>query len=219
MATWEETFASWAQGPGKAEEQRCENAIKGIKGAIDSSDELSRRNIDIFVQGSYRNRVNVRQGSDVDVGILCHDTFFFNLPDGYTREQFGLDRPANYEYSQFKDELGEALVSHFGSASVHRGNNAFDISENSYRVEADVAPFFDYRLYEPNGSHRSGVKLIPDNGGIAVNWPEQHYQNGVKKNDTTHRRFKRLVRILKRLSIEMSDAGISAAKSRPRLLS
>lgn len=213
VASWEDTFSSWAQGPGKTEEQRCENAIKAIRDAINSSDKLNHRSINVLVQGSYRNRVNVRQDSDVDVGVLCHDSFFLDLPEGYTREKFGLNTPADYEYDTFKDELQEALISHFGNSSVHRGNKAFDIRENSYRVDADVAPFFDYRDYATSGSYRPGVKLLPDNGGVIVNWPEQHYQNGVTKNNATNRRFKRLVRIFKRLAINMPDDGNQAAKA------
>jgi len=214
VATWEDTFASWAQGPGKTEEQRCENAIKAIRTAIDNSDQLKHRDIDVFVQGSFRNRVNVRQESDVDVGVQCHNTFFYDLPEGYTAEDFGIT-PSKYKYAAFKDELQVALVSHFGKASVKRGNKAFDIKENSYRVEADVAPFFDYREYFAIDRSRSGVRLISDTGDVIENWPEQHYQNGVSKNTATNRRFKRLVRILKHLAVDMSDAGNQAAKVVP----
>ena len=218
VTRWEDSFSSWAQGPGKTEEQRCENAINAIKNAIDKSDELKHRDIDLFVQGSFRNRVNVRQDSDVDVGIICHDTFFFELPEGYTREQFGITIPADYKYSVFKNELQQALISHFGSSSVHRGNKAFDIKENSYRVEADVAPFFDYRYYRVDASYVGGVRLLPDNGGEVINWPEHHYQNGVSKNTTTCRRFKRLVRILKHLAVHMSEQGNHIAENTPGFL-
>lgn len=214
VATWEDAFASWAQGPGKTEEQRCENAIKAIRDAISKSGQLNHRDINIFVQGSYRNRVNVRQDSDVDVAVLCHNTFYYDLPEGATAEDYGI-KPAKYDYSAFKNELQSALTSHFGSVAVTRGNKAFDIKENSYRVEADAAPFFDYREYTGINRFRAGVKIISDSSEVIENWPEQHYENGVSKNDATNRRFKRLVRIFKHLAIDMSDAGESAAKALP----
>ena len=37
---WEGTFNSWAQPPGKTEEQRSENAIRGIRNAINRSSKL-----------------------------------------------------------------------------------------------------------------------------------------------------------------------------------
>ena len=69
--TWEEAFSSWAQPPAKTEQDRCENAEKAVRNAISASDKLKNRNIKVFTQGSYRNNTNVKQDSDVDIGILC----------------------------------------------------------------------------------------------------------------------------------------------------
>ena len=44
-----------------------------------------------------------------------------------------------------------------------------------------------------------------------MNWPDLNYNNGVSKNRETGRRFKKVVRILKRLRNEMAEAGYSAA--------
>lgn len=144
--------------------------------------------------------------------------FFFDLPEGYTREQFGLNTPASYHYAQFKDDVEEALVSYFGRVDVRRGNKAFDVRANTYRVDADVAPFFEYRLFQPSAPPYEGVKLLPDKGGVVINWPEQHYENGVAKNTATGRAFKGAVRILKQLSIEMENSGIEAARDFPGFL-
>lgn len=215
---WESLFTTWAQPPGQSEQERCENAARAIRAAIDANDKLKRRGITVFLQGSYRNNVNVRQESDVDVGVLCQDTFFFELPDGYTREQFGLNTPASYDYAQFKNEIEDALVARFGRAAVRRRDKAFDVRPNTYRVDADVAPFFEYRWYQSGGSHHEGVKLVSDSGKVVINWPEQHYKNGVAKNEATHRSFKGVVRILKRLCIEMDAAGIAEARACPGFL-
>ena len=153
----------------------------------------------------------------MDVGVLCFETFFHDLPDGFTREDFRIE-PATYKYAQYKNEVGEALASHFGPRSVTRGNKAFDIRENTYRVDADVIACFEHRRYSPDGSYESGVQLVSDRGDPITNWPEQHYQNGVGKNQQTSRRFKRLVRILKRLCIEMEEQGITQARPIPGFL-
>ena len=150
---WENTFASWAKGPGTTEEERSENAIRAIRNAIAKSDDLKHRNIEVFLQGSYRNRVNVRQNSDVDIGILCRDPFFYELPENCTAQDFNII-PATYHYYQFKNEVEGALIDYFGKSAVHRGNKAFDIKENSYRVEVDVAPFFEHRRYSINGRYQ-----------------------------------------------------------------
>lgn len=216
--SWEDRFAFWAKKPSDTEQERCQNAERQIRQAIQSSPKLKNRDIYVFTQGSYRNRVNVRKDSDVDVGVLCREVFYFDLPEGYSREQFGLNSPASYTYGEFKNELQEALVARFGWGAVTRGNKAFDIKANTYRVEADVAPFFKYRRYSSSGRYHEGVKLLPNSGGTVINWPEQHYKNGVAKNDATRRSYKGMVRILKALRNEMDDNGALAAKPIPGFL-
>ena len=73
---WEQVFLGWARGPGVTEQERVENTERQIRDAVSASEKLRNRGIKVFAQGSYRNRVNVRQDSDVDIGVLCYDTFF-----------------------------------------------------------------------------------------------------------------------------------------------
>ncbi len=73
---WESVFTTWSQGPSKTEQERAENAERQIRQAIHASEKLKNRNVKVFTQGSYRNRVNVRKDSDVDIGVVCFDTFF-----------------------------------------------------------------------------------------------------------------------------------------------
>ena len=130
----------------------------------------------------------------------------------------------DYTFSQFKNELEAALVAHFGRAAVTRGNKALTVRENTYHVEADVAPFFEFRKYWKDGTFRAGVELVSDKGERVENYPERlldywpatplHYENGA----ATGQRFKGIVRILKKLSNEMDDAGHKAAKSVPGYL-
>ncbi len=218
---WESIFSTWSNGPSTSEQQKAENAERQIRKAIDASEKLKRRNIKVFTQGSYRNRVNVKKDSDVDIGILCYDVFFPDYQDdnikSILKESF---EPATYTYSVFKNEIEEALIQRFGQDSVRRGSKSFDIKENTYRIEADVAAFFEHRRYTSATNYHSGVEMIPDNfkPPIIRNWPEQHYNNAVAKNNTTNRRFKRAVRILKTLSNEMSNYGIQSAKDSPSFL-
>lgn len=218
---WESVFATWSLGPGKIEQERTENAERQIRQAIQASDKLKNRDIKVFIQGSYRNRVNVRQYSDVDVGVLCFDTYFPEYPDDNVKMELEKSFvPATYEYTVFKNELEEALVDRFGRSAVTRGSKAFDIKENTYRIEADVSAFFEHRRYVTTSYYHSGVEMIPDDYDPprVRNWPEQHYRNGVSKNDATARKYKKTVRILKKLSLEMSSNGIKSAKDAPSFL-
>jgi len=57
------------------------------------------------------------------------------------------------------------------------------------------------------------LSAFPDNNPNLqiINWPKQHYENGVKKNTSTLKGYKRAVRILKSLSNEMVSKGIISA--------
>ena len=169
---WESAFRFWAQPPSKTEEQRSENAIRVIRKAVQGSSKLNQRSIKVFTQGSYRNRVNVRQDSDVDVGVMLYDFFFDEYPAGRTRADFGIS-DAGYSFLQFKNELGAALVDHFDRATVKRGNKAFNIRENTYHVEADVVPLFEFRQYLESRDYRAGVALMTDKGRRIENYPER----------------------------------------------
>ncbi|MBI2336512.1 MAG: nucleotidyltransferase [Deltaproteobacteria bacterium] len=218
MSISEDTFASWAQGPGTVEAQKCANAETAIRKAILADATLAQMDITVFTQGSYAVRTNVRLDSDVDICIRYNEAFFTQYPDGMTDADFG-NVNGGLAFSDFKGPVQRALESYFDSSSVTRGSKAFDIHANTYRIDADVVPAFGYRYYtgrkDLRGNHEilHGVAFIPDTGVRIVNWPQQTYDNGVMRNDQTGRKYKRIIRILKRLRNRMQDDGIVAAQN------
>lgn len=149
------------------------------------------------------------------------DTFFcdFCMADGFDANDVGIV-DASYRYAEFKNDVEEALVAKFGRRAVRRGNKAFDVHENTYRVDADVVACFEHRrytrrVYDGRYLHLSGAQFLPDRGGSVINWPHQHYENGVEKNRATGNRFKYMTRVVKRLRDEMTDASIEAADGTP----
>jgi len=132
-------------------------------------------------------------------------------------EDFGIT-PATYYYPTYKNDVEAALVSYLGRQAVTRGNKAFDVHENTYRVDADVVACFEYRYYRQNDTYLEGTAFVTDKGIRINNWPEQNYDNGVMKNEMTGRRLKSIVRILKSLRDEMADNGYNEAKVVPSYL-
>lgn len=222
---WENLFTRWATPPGQSETDRIDNAVRAIRNALDKDDFLSRMTR-VYVQGSYRNRVNVREDSDVDLGVLyTGPTFFADYLNGVNRSAAG-NVPSEYTYEQYKGSIETALVGHFGRTSVRRGTKAFDIRANTYRIDADVVPMFIHRRYDTSTDptrYICGVELRADDGTRIINWserlyddehwPRQHYENAVSKNTVTNKRFKAVVRILKCLRNELDQAGDAAAQS------
>lgn len=207
---WEQTFRSWGSPPSQTEQNKCDNAERAIRKAISTSEKLKDLDIRVFPKGSYHNRTNARLSSDVDICILCSTTIHFG-PDGVQLADTGLS-PATYHYVRYKSDVQDALVNYFGLNAVTWGNKAFNIQENTYRVNSDAVACFLYRWYfrDSRGfvipsSYIEGEWLCPDNGEPIVNWSKQNYDNGVEKNKTTGRRFKSVVRILKHLRNEMAQ--------------
>jgi hypothetical protein len=216
----EADFREWSKPPTTTEEQRCTNAESVVRNAIRAYPAFATRNIEVFPQGSYRNDTNVRANSDVDICVRCMDVCFSEVPAGYSNSDFGLV-DATYTYAEFKNDVEHALKSYLGAGSVSRGKKAFDLHANTYRVDADVVPTFEHRRYLVQNGQRtylSGTELRPDGGGSIVNWPHQNYDNGTAKNTATGTRFKKLVRVLKRLRDEMVDEGSAAATPIPSYL-
>lgn len=204
----------WTMPPSDSEDQRAENACRVVSNAVKNSPQLAKWNIEVFVQGSYKNSTNVRRGSDVDICVCLKDTITtdYHFAQGRSDATEGIV-PASYAYPQFKNDLHHALISAFGSANVKRGNKAFNIKENSYRVDADVVPCLEHRRYTAGGGYVTGTSLWPDNGyGWIHNFPAQHYANGVGKNKDTSGFFKDTVRIMKNLRNKMDEQRVPAAK-------
>ena len=208
---WNQQFQAWSQAPSQTEVDKADNTVRAVRKAVEASDALRGHSVAVFPQGSYRNRTNVRQDSDVDVGVICSDTFHYQLPDGMSAPDFSI-APASYSAAQFRADLQSALVSYFGAPAIRVGKKAFDVHENTYRINADVVPCFDFRLYSNDQACLEGAAVLPQAGGYIMNWPQQNYDNGIAKNTNTNQSYKGVVRILKNLKNEMEENDIQAAK-------
>ena len=209
--SWEDTFTSWSQGPSATEDSKCQNAENVISDVLKNDSALSKLPIKVFTQGSYRARTNVRQDSDVDICILRTDAFFYDLAPNLTPNPTSHLSAPSILFPEFKNLVHAALVMELGSKGVTRGNKAFDVHANTYRIDADVVPAFEYRYYWTADRFNTGVAFLTDTGVRIHNWPEQTHVNGVAKHDRTSRKYKRAIRILKRLRNHLQDEKIAAA--------
>ncbi len=216
MTDWETTFRGWANPLSETEQTKCDNAERMIRDAVRNHSGLAALGVIVFPQGSYRANTNVRLDSDVDICVCCTKFFYAEYAEGITSSSVG-NSGSDFSYGLFKNIVGEALTKKFGKDGVTRGNKAFDVHENSYRIDADVVPTFQHRRYFRNISGAidfvAGVEFHPDNGGTVINWPEQTHRNGVNRNNATGRRYKSVIRVLKRLRNRMQAEGIPESKN------
>ena len=181
----EHQLATWTKPPSDSEKKRCVNAVALIKDAIRKDPVLSRKSIQIFGQGSYQSHTNVRLDSDVDVCVLLKKPF-----------------ERNYTFARYKNSVETALIRKFKSNNVTRGDKSIKIKSNSNRVSADVVPAFEYQQ-----DTSFGVKFFSDTGVAVVNFPRQNEKNGNAKNTLTSRRYKRMVRLLKKINYKLNKDG------------
>ena len=221
MNVSEDTLLTWSKGPSQTETAKCGHAEAAIRKAIKADHQLASLDVSVFAQGSYKARTNVRLNSDVDICIRYNGQFFPDYPAGTTHATFGND-PATIPFTDFKNMVHTSLCNYFGVAGVARGNKAFDVHANTYRIAADVVPTFEHRRYRQHSdgthSYLSGVALLTDSGQLIQNWPQQTYDNGVARNNRSGRKYKRLIRILKRLRDKMQDTRTAATATAPSFL-
>ena len=204
----EERLNNWRKPPSESEETKLTRVKTMVRDCIDEDATLKVMDIRIFGQGSYANDTNVRLNSDVDLNVQYAGGFYFDLPPGTTRADFGLNNSISYSAPAFKTDVENALSNKFGS-DITRKNKCIAIEGNTYRVGADVVPTWQYKRYSRDGCFIEGVYFFADSGEKVINFPIQHIENGKLKNSRTQRRFKRLTRIFKRIRAQMIREGKS----------
>ena len=203
---WHETFKTWAKPASDTEEEKASRTADDIRLALRKHALLQNRHFDVYATGSYRNNTNVRLDSDIDIAVVLRETFFYQLSGGLTLAQLGLVSPATYSFQDFRRDVGTALRAAFGDRTKE-SPKAFSLRETPSRLNADISVFLEHRWYfigSGTPQYITGEEMQPFPGQRIINWHQQHYDHGVAKNNATRRRFKRAVRILKRLRNDMN---------------
>mgnify|MGYP006291100749 FL=1 len=214
-AEWRQRFQHWQRPASDTEEQKIESARGQIQKALDKSSWLQAHPHRVIKQGSYENNTNVRNETDVDLCVCTKHALFFEAGTGetLTREELGLS-PLDFTFKDYKQHVVDVLAGHFGIFAVQAGNKAIQLhAHDENKIDADVLPAFRFDLFEPRSRWPNGVPTLraqgvgfyTEGGTFVFNFPEQHIANGRSKNERTSRRYKRAVRILKRLRTYMKD--------------
>lgn len=229
-AYWQNRFTTWCKPPSDAEEDRISRTARMIQVSfVRGSQKLQEAKV--FGKGSYKCNTNVRMNSDMDICIMSSQIVIHSDWNEYpTNEEldivFSPGGKSNEEgYREFKGEIETSLRASFGAVGVARGSKAIAVhGSTTSRVDADVVPAYTLWNILPRSQWISphdprghiGVAIFPDDGcPMIVNYPDQCYENGVIKNTATSRRYKKVVRILKRLNAELVGSSIFIAADTP----
>lgn len=154
--------------------------------------DASHSSITILLQGSYANNTNIKRYSDVDVSVIYNPIIPLSL------ERY---------FMGFKEDIYKALVKRFGT-DVERKNKSICVNGNTYRKGIDVVPAFSI-----SSNLENGIQFLTDKGEKIINYPLKQILNENKKNKETEYKFKRYVRIIKNIKMDMESSNITSAKN------
>lgn len=238
MKFTEQDLENYSKPLSDTEIEKCKNAIRMVRdamkdiGFLDNSNDIesliegtyafgtilrnksNNRKVKLFLQGSFANNTNVRQKSDVDIAIILESTFKPKYRLGTTSANYGHIDSTDSLYT-FKDDVQKALQCKFGE-DVKRKDKSIKINGNTYRVDTDTVPSMRYRDYsndysDLDNNYVEGIVIYPDSGGTIINYPELHIKNGKIKNNSTNYKFKKMVRIMKKIRYIMQDNAYSSS--------
>lgn len=211
----ESTLSKWTGRASDTEQDRYNRTKDRINKAIEAYEPLSKWDFKVYPKGSYPNFTNVVRDSDVDIAVELTGLVNYSFDHGakgLTMADIGRSSyQGDYGLAAFKDDVEQAMRQYFSSDAVRRGNKAIEIAPGPSGLPADVVPCQSHRqVIKPDGTFRQGIRLRDDSNPLKklINYPVQHLQRGIEKNDRTQRRYKRVVRILKRLENQMVDEGL-----------
>lgn len=176
------------------------------------------KDVDVYLQGSYRNSTNIRGGSDIDVVVQLNSTWSRDLSglSGYEAKLYRGTYPnATYLWHHFREDVLSALRGYYGREAVSEGNKCLKIADGTVRLPADVVVCQTYRKYERfygihDQSYVEGIKFWDrKDGREVVNFPKAHHDNGAKKNGpgSTGGSYKPTVRIFKNARTHLVKRG------------
>jgi len=229
----EQQLNNWAQAPSPTEMEKIKRTREIIENKIRThlpiAEIKKKYGLDSFVfpeiylQGSYANSTNIRFDSDVDIVVQFNDVFWSDkrqLSEVEKNIHSLSYSNSSYHFIEFKNDIFLALQKAFGANAVY-SDKCLKVKENTYRVNSDVVPCFQYRVYKKfisynNQDYVEGMKFInTGNNSEIINFPKLHLKNCESKNIDTDGNFKSLVRVFKNIKRDLVDSGELNEKTAP----
>ncbi len=208
MNVTDDRLSLWARPLSETEDIKCTTAREQVTSAMRNK---FGNDIRVFLQGSYANRTNVRQDSDIDI-VVVHTGFYFPdttfMPKDHEQLYWSNFTASTYTFEQFRRDVHSVLTVTF-PLMVEPKEKCIKVRGNTNRVNADVVASFEHhRLSSHDTIQNKGIGFRTLSGETVTSFPEQHYDNGVAKNDRTGRTYKQVVRILKNVRNELVSSGV-----------
>ena len=161
-----------------------------IRAALDAYSWPPDMNYQVFLQGSYKNDTNLGGDSDVDVVVRLNQRLRPRVVElsGRLLQEDASHQGAYRRWKSFRDHALKALRARFGNYA-ESGRKTLKVPKGKIPADADLVVTLRYM---------EGIAFyLPDEGRWVVSFPQQHHEQGQKKEEDTSSRFKRTVRMFK----------------------
>jgi hypothetical protein len=215
--SWNDRLEHWERPASESEEAMIDRAARAVRTVISRNAWCTAEGIQIEPQGSYYNNTNVRQESDIDLRAThpdVHIQYAANVVAAYAYQALGYRSTGKFfvdTASRLRSELIKDLSREFGATNVDAsGKKAIKVKGvPGSRAPVDVVPCFRLHYVVWDGRQYwtiPGVSILDRNMSWTFSFPDQHHTNCVNKRARTQWRFKKIVRMSKRLRDELVEA-------------
>ena len=179
-----------------------------IRDALASDERLSEFRHEVLLQGSYKNNTNLRKDSDVDLVVRLAYKLSPSVAalSGERLQENASHQAAHKHWHSFRRRALRVMKNRYGDA-VTSGRKTTKLARDELHADADLVITLSYK---------EGIALyLPDEKRWVVSFPQQHHQQGLKKEETIHRRFKRTVRMFKAARNRLVDVKALTKEDAP----
>ena len=171
-------------------ETTAQTTYASIKNALNTSANLEAYEFDVYLQGSYGNATNIYGNSDVDVVVELDSTYYPDLSRLSAYEKAAYERQrttSGVTFEQFRADVLRALKAYYGNGSVEGRNKCIAVAGANGRLETDVIPCLENRLYTAftlmgQGTYIPGIRFYTQREGREViNYSKPHRDNGAEE--------------------------------------
>jgi hypothetical protein len=230
--SWNDRLTHWERPASDSEEAMIERAAATVRALMSKNRWFAEEGVQVAPQGSYYNNTNVRLESDLDIRAVhpLIRAVYANDVIVDTANAVLQYNPAGRDFlqvaEQMRSEMAAEFMGEFGVLNVDAsGNKAIRVNGvPGSRAPVDVVPCFQLHYVQWNPAvgryfvTKGNAIFSRGNGRLTMNFPDQHHENGVQKRARTQLRFKRNVRMLKRLRDELVESRVFGAEEVPSFL-
>jgi hypothetical protein len=217
--SWNSWLESAERPASDHEEQKIERAAAIALQIVNNNTWILLQGVSVKAQGSYFNNTNVRLEADMDLRVemtqvqVVYQNDLVPADIAHIASFTGTGRSYVQLNADIRNTMETDLVKLFGRSNVDAtGQKAIKVHGlDGSRADCDIVPTFELNVFQKaiyGPIMLRGVAILGRSGvEWTYNFPEQHHENGVAKRKNTSHRFKKIVRMLKRLNYELETLG------------